>query len=226
MPFFQRRPIADITRRDVQRWFASLHATLAAANRSLPILSLILRQAETYGYRPEDSNPCAGLRRYRRRSRERFLTVGETRRLGAALAAQEPVTPLPAAVIRLLLLTGCRQSEVRTLQWQDYREGHLFLRDSKTGPRLVFLNAHAQAILARQPRTGSAYVFPSLVDSSRPRSMELSLWPKVCRQAGLEGVRLHDLRHSCASNFTKPPLLLTFLVLTRKPSSNSHRIEA
>ena len=67
--------------------------------RSLP---LILRQAEIYGYRPDDSNPCAGLRRYRRRSRERFLTVGETRRLGAALAAQEPVTPLPAAVIRLL----------------------------------------------------------------------------------------------------------------------------
>ena len=103
MPSFRGRPIADITRRDVQRWFAALHATPAAANRSLPILSLILRQAEIYGYRSEDSNPCAGLRRYRRRSRERFLTVDETRRLGAALAAQEPVTPLPAAVIRLLL---------------------------------------------------------------------------------------------------------------------------
>ena len=123
MPSFRGRPIADITRRDVQRWFAALHATPAAANRSLPILSLIFRQAEFHGYRSEDSNPCAGLRRYRRRSRERFLTAGETRRLGGALAAQESVTLLSVAVIRLLLLTGCRQSEIRTLQWQDYREG-------------------------------------------------------------------------------------------------------
>ena len=160
MPFFRGRPIADITRREVQRWFAALHPTPAAANRSLPILSLILRQAEIYGYRPEDSNPCAGLRRYRRRSRERFLTVGETRRLGAALAAQEPVTPLPAAVIRLLLLTGCRQSEIRTLQWRDYREGHLFLPDSKTGPRTVWLSSAARSVLDRLPRT-DRWLFPA-----------------------------------------------------------------
>ena len=158
MPWFQARPIADITRREVQRWFAALHATPAAANRSLPILSLILRQAEIHGHRSEDSNPCAGLRRYRRRSRERFLTVGETRRLGAALVSQGAVTPLPVAVIRLLLLTGCRQSEIRTLQWQDYREGHLFLRDSKSGPRTVWLSSAARLVLDSGLRRGAVEV--------------------------------------------------------------------
>ena len=79
MPWFRECSIADVTRRDVQRWFASLHATPAAADRSLPILSVILREAEIYGYRPEDSNPCTGVRRYRRRGRERFLTLDETR---------------------------------------------------------------------------------------------------------------------------------------------------
>ena len=199
MPFFRGRPIADITRREVQRWFAALHPTPAAANRSLPILSLILRQAEIYGYRPEDSNPCAGLRRYRRRSRERFLTVGETRRLGAALAAQEPVTPLPAAVIRLLLLTGCRQSEVRTLQWRDYREGHLFLPDSKTGPRTVWLSSAARSVLDRLPRT-DRWLFPASKGIGPMRTETLyGCWRTVRAAANLPDVRLHDLRHSYAS---------------------------
>ena len=199
MPFFRGRPIADITRREVQRWFAALHATPAAANRSLPILSLILRQAEIYGYRPEDSNPCAGLRRYRRRSRERFLTVGETRRLGAALAAQESVTPLPTAVIRLLLLTGCRQSEIRTLQWRDYREGHLFLRDSKTGPRTVWLSSAARWILDRLSPT-DRWLFPASKGIGPMRTETLyGCWRTVRAAANLPDVRLHDLRHSYAS---------------------------
>ena len=112
MPWFRECSIADVTRRDVQRWFAFLHATPAAADRSLPVLSVILREAEIYGYRPEDSNPCTGVRRYRRRGRERFLTLDETRRLGEALAMQEKAASRPATVIRLLLLTGCRQSEI------------------------------------------------------------------------------------------------------------------
>ena len=199
MPFFRGRPIADITRREVQRWFAALHPTPAAANRSLPILSLILRQAEIYGYRPEDSNPCAGLRRYRRRSRERFLTVGETRRLGAALAAQEPETPLPAAVVRLLLLTGCRQSEIRTLQWRDYREGHLFLRDGKTGPRTVWLSSAARSVLDRLPRT-DRWLFPASKGIGPMRTETLyGCWRTVRAAASLPDVRLHDLRHSYAS---------------------------
>ena len=213
MPWFRGRPIADITRREVQRWFAALHATPAAANRSLPILSLILRQAEIYGHRSEDSNPCVGLRRYRRRSRERFLTVGDTRRLGTALAVQEAVTPLPAAVVRLLLLTGCRQSEIRTLQWQDYREGHLFLRDSKTGPRTVWLSSPARSVLDRLLRT-DRWLFPASKGVGPMRTETLyACWRIVRTAAGLPDVRLHDLRHyidsPTMSGTTGPRAILT-----------------
>ena len=79
LPWFRGRPIADITRRGIQQWFASLHAMPVAADRSAPVLSVILKQAEVYGYRPEGSNPCTGIKRYRRRGRERFLTAGEMR---------------------------------------------------------------------------------------------------------------------------------------------------
>ena len=85
LPWFKGRAIGDITRPDVQRWFASLHATPVAADRSAPVLSVILRQAEIYGYRPEGSNPCTGIKRYRRRNRERFLNDNEIRRLSHCL---------------------------------------------------------------------------------------------------------------------------------------------
>ena len=85
LPWFKGRAIGDITRHDVQRWFASLHATPVSADRSAPVLSVIFRQAEVYGYRPEGSNPCTGIRRYRRRNRERFLNHDEIRRLSRVL---------------------------------------------------------------------------------------------------------------------------------------------
>ena len=84
LPWFEGRPIADISAHDVRRWFASLHHTPVSADRSAPILSVIMRQAEVYGYRPEGTNPCAGIRRYRRQGRQRFLSTAEIRRLGMA----------------------------------------------------------------------------------------------------------------------------------------------
>ena len=199
LPWFRSRPIGDITREEVQRWFAALHATPAAANRSLPILSVILRQAEIYGHRPDDSNPCAGLRRYRERGRERFLTADEVRRLGTALAAHETIAPSAVAVVRLLTLTGCRQGEIRTLRWPDYREGHLFLRDSKTGPRTVWLSSAARAVLDRLPRTAE-WTFPAPTGRGpMPTETLYRCWRYVRKAANLPDVRLHDLRHSYAS---------------------------
>ena len=139
LPRFSGTQIADITRADVRRWFASRRATPVSAARSLPILSVILREAERMGYRPEGSNPCRGIRRYRRKGRERYLSDAEIGRLAALLSTHEGERPLQVAAVRLLLLTGCRESDVMTLRWSDYREGRLFLRDGKTGPRTVWL---------------------------------------------------------------------------------------
>ena len=199
LPWFRDRAVAEITRTDVQRWLAALHATPAAANRSLPILSVVLRQAEIYGYRHENSNPCRGIRRYRSRARERFLTMDEAHHLGAALRARETASPVPASAVRLLLLTGCRQSEVRGLRWQDYREGHLFLHDSKTGPRTVWLSSPARALLDRMPRT-SRWLFPASKGAGPLSAGTLDrFWRTLRTEAGLPDVRLHDLRHSYAS---------------------------
>ena len=199
LPHFAGRRIADIGRDDVRNWFASLRATPVAADRSMPVLSVIMREAQAMGLRPEGSNPCRGIRRYRRKGRERFLSDEEIRRLSATLSAHADRRPGQVAVIRLLLLTGCRQGEILTLRWSDYREGHLFLRNSKTGPRTVWLSDPARRILDTLERTGP-WVFPA-AQRDRPRSAEWlhGFWRRVRTESGLCDVRLHDLRHTHAS---------------------------
>ena len=199
LPWFGNMQVAGITERDVKQWHASLHATPFAADRAAPVLSVLLRQAEVYGYRPEESNPCVGIRRYRRRGRERFLSPEEMQRLGAVLSRHEPDHPLEIAAIRLLLLTGCRCNEILTLKWSDYREGHLYLRDSKTGPRTVWLSSPARGILDGLPQR-RAWIFPIRRRKGFfCRTMFQYYWSKVREEAGLGDVRLHDLRHSYAS---------------------------
>ena len=199
LPRFSERQIADITREDVVKWFASLRATPVAADRSMPVLSVIMREAERMGFRTEGSNPCLGIRRYRRKGRERFLSDAEIRSLGECLRTREDGQPLAVAAIRLLLLTGCRRSEILTLRWSDLREGALFLRDSKTGPRTVWLSRAAQAVLDGIGRT-SPWVFPA-ARGNGPRCGRwlLATWHGIRAEAGFTDVRLHDLRHSYAS---------------------------
>ena len=198
MPHFAGRQIANINRQEVRNWFARQRATPVAADRSMPVLSVIMREAERMGLRPEGSNPCRGIKRYRRKGRERLLSEDEVRRLSARLAAHEVRWPRQAAFIRLLLLTGCRKGEILTLRWSDYRDGHLFLRDSKTGPRTVWLSEPARAVLDNLKRKGR-WVFPVL-RGDRPRSKNWldDFWFRVRAEADLENVHLHDLRHTLA----------------------------
>ncbi|MCY4547988.1 MAG: tyrosine-type recombinase/integrase [Defluviicoccus sp.] len=199
LPHFAGRQVAHIDQKEVRKWFATLHATPVAADRSMPVLSVIMKEAEAMGLRPEGSNPCRGIRRYRRKGRERFLSDEELRRLSRRLSASSGRHPRQVAAIRLLLLTGCRRSEILTLRWSEYREGHLFLRDSKTGPRTVWLSSPARRVLDSLERTGR-WVFPAS-SADRPASKRWldGFWWRLRAEAGLEDVRLHDLRHTHAS---------------------------
>ena len=103
------------------------------------------------------------------------------------------------AIVRLLLLTGCRKGEILTLKWRFYREGNLFLPDGKAGPRTVWLSSAAREVLEGLPRK-SVWVFPSPTTRSCLTAATLDrAWQRIRAEADLRDVRLHDLRHSYAS---------------------------
>ena len=106
-----------------------------------------------------------------------------------------------AVAIRLLLLTGCRKNEVLNLCWEDVdlAAREMRLPDAKTGPRTVQLSPAAAEVLARAPRVEDN---PHVVPGTRPGSRMGDLqrpWERIRKRAGLDGLRLHDCRHSFAS---------------------------
>lgn len=174
-------------------------------------------------------NPAVGVEAFKEKGRERFLSSEEMARLGEALALAEgeglpwqvdEAAPgakhLPApelrrvkfdahavAAIRLLLLTGARVREILDLEWRhvDWERGMLRLSDSKTGAKVIVLGGAALAVLDGLPRIGR-YVIASTsagTKQEKPRADVNRLWRAVCRVAGIEGTRLHDLRHSNAA---------------------------
>jgi len=198
-----------------------------AANRAAAVWSKAFAWGTTRGLIPEGHNPTKGLQKYREQGRERFLTTDELARLGAALAEGETIglpydidetnpkakhapkaakrraklDPFAVAAIRLLILTGARLREILDAQWQhvDIERGVIFLADSKTGCKPVYLSAAALEVLAGLSRIeGNPYIIPG-EKVGQPKADLKKPWAAVCNAARLEGVRLHDLRHSFAS---------------------------
>ncbi len=201
LPTFGGRRVTRIQPRVVHAWFDRYSASApAGANRTLDILRQILNHAVACGHLRR--NPARGVVRNPEVRRTRFLSRTEVRRLHRAIDRHRGRGSggQQADILRLLLLTGCRKGELVHLRCRDVDDDMLHLPDSKTGARTVLLNAPARNILRRQPRNGSPWVFPCLRDPSQPRSSELSLWRKVRRDARIEDVRLHDLRHTFASH--------------------------
>ena len=178
---------------------------------------------------PVGLNPARGIDKYPEKGRERFLSGDELAKLGDAIREAETVgltwdidhtkptakhapkqanrrtviDPYAAAAIRLLILTGARLREILKLEWGhvDPERGMLLLPDSKTGAKSIILNAPALAVLAGLERIG-VYVIAGQsagMDGEKPRADLNKPWRAVAKRAGLEGVRIHDLRYTHAS---------------------------
>ena len=196
--------VSAVERRHVVALHDGLSAMPTQANRTLAVLSAMFRLAETWELVAPGRNPCRGVRRYKETPRERFLSRDEYRRLGRVLAEagkDGSENPVAVAAIRLLLLTGCRRNEILALQWDDIDRaaGELRLKDTKSGARRVPLTPAVAAVLAGIPRAGDN---PWVIPGRRPGSRYVAIhqvWMRLRARAGLDDVRLHDLRHSYAS---------------------------
>ena len=188
LPAFGSRRLGRITRIMTIRWFEDYSRTAPGnANEALNLLRQILNHAVSCGH--IETNLARGIRRNPGRKLTRFLSREEIARLHRVLDRYAEGSRSEA-----------QQADIIRLRRDEVRGDRLELRDSKTGPRTVLLNARARDIVERRLRQGNgSWVFPSVRAPSRPRCRELSLWDAVRREAGIEDVRLHDLRHTVAS---------------------------
>ena len=201
--------------------------TPVTANRAIVTLSGVYTFASRRRLIADGINPARGIEKFREHARERYLSAEELGRLGQALRSGETaglawpreagralskhdrkpdnrktvLSPHVTAAFRLLLFTGCRLREILQLRWSeiDFERGLLLLPDSKTGQKTVVLNAPALQILACVPRIGGCQFVILGDDPARPRADLHKPWELVRHHARLEGVRLHDLRHTHAS---------------------------
>ena len=195
VPALGELTVAEVERKHLLEFQYALREKPTVANRTLDMLVKMFNLAEVWELRPSGKNPCRFVRRYQVQSQhERFLTPEELHRLGQALDAA-PVERLAslhaAAAIRLLVLTGCRRNEILGLRWDDV--------DFEAGARVVPLTPPTAELLAELPRVdGNPWVFPGRKRGTHQRNINDS-WDRIRKHAGLDGVRLHDLRHTFAS---------------------------
>ncbi|MGH7075424.1 MAG: tyrosine-type recombinase/integrase, partial [Stellaceae bacterium] len=200
LPAFGKRKVADIARAEITKLHHANRAAPYQANRVLAVLSKMFNVAERWGVRADGSNPCRHVEKYPERKRERMLSPAELARLGDALAAYDG-SPYVVAAVKLLVFTGARLREVLGLRWEwiDFERGEARLPDSKTGAKTLHLPPPALAVLAELPRIeGNPHVIAGAREGAAWVNLEKP-WRAIRKAAGLDDVRLHDLRHAFAS---------------------------
>lgn len=202
-PAFGTHKVQDITRTDIANLHHKMRDKPYQANRTLGVLSKIFTLCEIWGLRRDGSNPCRHVPRYPEKKKERFLSELELSRLGAILDdAERDGSESRAAInaIRLLILTGCRLKEIQTLQWSFVKGPYIELPDSKTGARKIPVSQTTQAVLDRIERLpDNPYVITGIVEGQHLTDLQHP-WRRIRARAGLDDVRIHDLRHTYASN--------------------------
>lgn len=221
-PVLGKKMIKVITKSDVQKFMNDVASGKTAkvvktkkhglarvtggkgtATRTLGLLGGIFSYAIDQGYLQD--NPIRGVKRFKDKIFERFLSEKEFKKLGDVLreAENDGTNPNAIAIIRLLILTGCRLSEISTLKWKyiDEQYGYLRLPDSKTGQKLVPIGNAPIELLKIIPSTkGSEYLFPATNSLRKTYQGASKIWrSKIRKLAGLDDVRMQDLRHSFAS---------------------------
>lgn len=197
---FGDRRLCDITTRDIQAYHMMISKKLSqsTANRHLALLSMMFNVAIQWDIL--ERSPTKGVKKFKEdNQKQRFLSSDEIGRLYQAMEAEDNKVAVNA--LKLLLLTGCRREEILKLKWDDVslESGTIFLPDSKTGSRYVQLNAAAIELLQGIEHVGK-FVFPGHRDSAnKPLNNPRKCFTRVLTAAGIEHIRLHDLRHTHAS---------------------------
>lgn len=194
--------IQDVARPDINTLHHAGRDAPYQANRVLAALSKMFNLAELWGLRQDGTNPTRHVKKYPEIKRQRFLSPEEIGMLWTTLdkcEADGTETPHVVAAFKLLLLTGCRLSEIQKLRWSYVRDDVIFLPDAKTGPRRVLLSLEALHVLSHVQTFGKEdFVILGSTRENHVTDLQKP-WRRIRTSAKLTDVRIHDLRHTYAS---------------------------
>ena len=199
LPGLGKRKIADVTRADIERAVAP--RAPVQRNRTLALISRLFNLFEDWEWRAQNTNPARRIEKAREEPRDRVLAPSELAALAAAMNGLEDIYPSPVAAIRVAALTGLRIGEVRTIRWEDvtFETGRLTMPKTKTGRRTHDLPTAALEILAALPRIND-WCFTIGRDAPITYRYVYVVFAEAARAAGLDDVRLHDLRRTLMTN--------------------------
>lgn len=205
LPRFGAKHLDSITTAMVTEAHQDLRAkgyALAHANMLPILLKIMFNLARKKGLPGSESNPASGVVLFTtNNAKERYLNAAETRRLYEALSRCD--NKQLESIVALLLLFGCRKRELLDARWEhfDLERRNWLIPLSKSGKaRNIPISDRALEVLQRLPRwKGCPYVVPN-PDTKRPFGNLFHPWDKVRKEAGLADLRMHDLRHTFASN--------------------------
>ena len=203
LPALGHLPVSDISHENIERLHVDMAKTPRRANYTIATVRTLLNFAIKHGLRPAASNPARGLKMFREKARERFLSEAEISAAADAIDQAEregKVGPFGVAGLRLALFTGARSGEITAIQWGhiDWQRKLVRLPDSKTNePRTIHLSDAAIEVLKTVPHVGP-FVIAGAVPEEPYKNLSRA-WIVARAYAGLDDVRLHDLRHSYAS---------------------------
>ena len=204
LPEFGRVKASQLESAAIRRFHEKNAHRPYTANRMLEAIRSLYNHAIENEWLQITRNPCTSVKKNKERKRERFLSMEEIGRLSEVLRETEHKKTESKSVInviRLLLFTGCRLGEILSLKWEyiDYEQSCLRLPDSKTGAKSVYISAPALEVLGGIERIeGNPHVITGGMKSGQLAPPQKA-WQRIRKLAGLEDVRLHDLRHSFAS---------------------------
>src|SRR5438477_1001607 len=226
LPALGKRKVVDITRADVAKFHHENRAAPYQANLMRAMISKMFNLAEVWGLRPDGSNPCRHVEKFRERKRERMLSPAELAQLGDALAVFEG-SPYAVAAVKLLLFTGARLGEVLGLRWEwiDFERGEAKLPDSKSGAKTLHLPPPALQVLTDLRRLeGNPHVIVGQKAGAAMGDIQTP-WRAIRGAAGLDDVRLHDLRHAFASVAASSGMGLPIIgkILGHTQAATTHR---
>ena len=199
LPAIGMRRVEDVTRADIERLVAPLPGV--SRNRVLALTGRLFTLAEVWEWRTPGSNPVRKVERAREEARDRVLSGEEMAALAAALSEEGEQHPAAVAAIRVAALTGLRIGEVLAIRWEHvaFETGRLTLPETKSGRRTHDLPTPAVEVLAALPRIND-WCFTTGRDAAITYKTTRAVFARAAKAAGLEDVRLHDLRRTVMTN--------------------------